>query len=659
MCGIVGLLGGAESVPAKRDRVATMLGQIAHRGPDAFGTYSVPRIALGHVRLSIIDVRDGHQPFVRGQHVLCYNGEVYNYLELREELRSSGEVFQTNSDTEVLLVALIRWGLSALPRCNGQFAFLYWNGDSNTLYAVRDRYGVRPLYVAESQGGYAFASEMRAFDALPHFERRIHPESLLEHGLFWNTLGDRTIYSGIRSVEAGTALVFQSDCAPKTQRYHQLGEGSPDAIPSTFAEAKAMLREKLRKAVSMRLRSDVPVGAYLSGGIDSSVVALLTDELRSDKFQTFSIAFSDPQYDESRFQALMVDRLKTDCYTLTVDYAAIRDHFESAVLHGERPIFRTAPVPLYLLAKAVRESGVRVVLTGEGADEILWGYDVFKEIKLLQFWSKSPDSPLLPQLIQTLYPHLAHYSDSKQMGLIRMFYEEFLGSYDNLLVGLNLRVHNNKILANYLHPDVRPPIDDEWLMERIRAILPPNWQTMSLLQRNQFLEMRTLLPGYLLSSQGDRMSLAHGVEGRYPFLDPDIVEWAFQLPDDFKLPDMSQKHLLREAFRSEIPVEIIDRPKQPYQAPDLKAFFPDGKLCELGQHHLGRESIEATGIFDRTMVSRFLNKWNRGLPVDIGYRDNMIFTFLLSTQIAAAHAREGSHRSAPLSPRTIDYLEDG
>jgi asparagine synthase (glutamine-hydrolysing) len=657
MCGITGLLGGIESPSLKRDRVANMLGQLAHRGPDAFGTYIIPEVALGHVRLSIIDVRDGHQPFSRGKHVLSYNGEIYNYLELRAELQALGEVFQTKSDTEVLLVALMRFGLSALPRCNGQFAFLYWNGDTRTLYAVRDRYGVRPLYTVEHQGGYAFASEMRAFDALQNFERRIKPEHLLEHGLLWNTLGDRTVYEGIRSVEAGTALVFKPGHPPQTERYHQIGEGSPDAIPSTFEEAKVMIREKLRKAVSLRLRSEVPVGAYLSGGIDSSVVALLTDELRADRFQTFSIAFSDPQYDESRYQAMMVSRLKTDCYTLTVDYAAIRNNFESAVLHGERPIFRTAPVPLYLLAKAVREAGIRVVLTGEGADEILWGYDTFKELKLLQFWAKFPNSRLRPLLLRTLYPHLAHYSDSKQLGLMRMFYEGFLGSYNNQLVGLNLRVHNNRILANYLHPERRPTIDDEGLMERIRSILPANWQVMSLLQRNQFLEMRTLLPGYLLSSQGDRMSLAHGIEGRYPFLDPEIVEWAFHLPDHFKLPLMSQKHLLREAFRPDVPAEIIDRPKQPYQAPDLKAFFPNGKLCELGQQHLGREAIESTRIFDGIMVNRFLNKWNRGIPENIGYRDNMIFTFLLSTQILAAHARAGSHRSAPQSPRTIDHLE--
>ena len=654
MCGLVGLLGNDDSAEASRGQIVAMLGQLAHRGPDAHGCYVLPGMALGHVRLSIIDVKDGHQPFVSGRHALVYNGEIFNYIELRAELASLGETFQTKSDTEVLLLALIRFGIDALRKCNGQFAFLYYSSETRTLWAGRDRYGVRPLYVMEHRRGHAFASEIRAFDVLPGTRRTFEPNHVLEHGLFWNTLSDRTVYKGIRSVEAGTVLVFEPGRPPRCQRYHQLGEGTPEAMPTSFAEAKAMLRDKLRTAVSLRLRSDVPVGAYLSGGIDSSVVALLTDELRTDRFQTFSVAFSDPQYDESRYQRMMVDRLKTDCLTLTIDYAAIRDNFEQAVYHGERPIFRTAPVPLYLLAKAVRAAGIRVVLTGEGADEILWGYDAYKEIKLLRFWAKFPQSKLRPLLIRKLYPHLAHYSDSKQLGLLRMFYEGFLGSYDNLLVGLNLRVHNNKVLASYLHPDHHVEIDEAWLMDRVRAILPPDWDRFSLLARNQYLEMRTLLQGYLLSSQGDRMSLAHGIEGRYPFLDPTLVEWAFQLPDEYKLPLLSQKHLLREAFRPDLPAEIIDRPKQPYQAPDLKAFFPDGKLCALGEQHLSDKAIDDVGLFDKEMVARFLAKWRRGIPERIGYRDNMLFTFLLSAQIAAAHAKQGPRPSQLDSPRTID-----
>lgn len=633
-----------------------MLGQIQHRGPDGWGTVATPEVGLGHVRLSIIDVSDGHQPFIIGEHSIVYNGEVFNYLELRAELENLGHQFRTKSDTEVLLRGLIQWGKQALERFNGQFAFLYWNSTTRTLLAGRDRFGVRPLYFTSHDGSLWFSSELKAFDTIQGLKREIDPTNLVEHGLFWNTLETRTVYAKMQSVEAGTCIIFDGDGNRQVHRYHELGASFSGDVPSDFDTAKKQLRERLSHAVSLRLRSDVPVGAYLSGGIDSSVVTVLTDRLRTDRFKTFSIAFSDAAFDESAYQTMMAERLNTDRFTLTVDYRMIEENFESSIRHGERPVFRTAPVPLFMLAKHVRDSGIRVVLTGEGADEILWGYDTFKELKLLKFWAKHPESQFRPLLIKTLYPHLAHYRDSKQFGLMRMFYEGFLQTYDNSLLGLNLRVHNNRVLVNYLRQDVRPKVDDNFLRERVEAILPSNWSQLSMLQRNQHLEMRTLLQGYLLSSQADRMSLAHGIEGRYPFLDHTLVDWVFHLPEKFKLPMLSQKHLLREAFRAELPAQIVDRPKQPYQAPDLKAFFPGGKLGELARTHLDPAALDSVGLFDRNMVERFLGKFAQGVPDQVGYRDNMILCFLLSTQIAAHHAREKPEAKSPTSPRTVDVL---
>ncbi len=662
MCGIAGILGSNLSSFERREQLAFMLGQIAHRGPDAWGSYVNSSVALGHVRLSVIDVTDGHQPLVigsgAGQDVLTYNGEVFNHIELRRQLEGLGERFRTKSDTEVLLRALQRWGLDALPRLNGQFAFLYWDAALRRLVAARDRYGILPLYYSSHEGRIYFASELKAFDAVPEFRRRFEPANVLEHGLLWNTLEDRTVYAGIRSVEAGTCVLFGPSAPERTLRYYRLGEGSREPVPATFDEAKGLLRQKLGDAVALRLRSDVPVGNYLSGGVDSSVIALLTDRLRTDRFRTFSIAFADPAYDESRYQAQMAARLRTEPFTLTVSDADIEQNFERAVRHGERPVFRTAPVPLLLLSRHVRESGIRVVLTGEAADEILWGYDSFKELKLLRFWARFPQSRLRPQLIRTLYPHLAHYRDSAQFGLMRMFYEGFLDTYDSALGGLNFRVHNNGILRSYMRPEHQEGMSNGALLERVRALLPPDASDLTMLQRNQILEMRTLLPGYLLSCQADRMSLANGVEGRYPFLDHDLVEWAFQLPDRFKLPLLAQKHLLREAFRDDLPPDIVDRPKQPYQAPDLKAFFPGGRLCPLAQEHLDPRAIESVGLFDARMVQRFTTKFSRGVPGHLGYRDNMVFCFLLSTQIAAEHARERARRHAPSCSRTVDVTID-
>lgn len=654
MCGIVAVLGGTLPAHERRARLGWMLGEISHRGPDGWGTSVSSEIGLGHVRLSIIDLSTGAQPFVIGDDWLTYNGEVYNYLELRAELQALGERFVTQSDTEVLLVALRRWGPDALPRLNGQFAFLWWNGASRRLIAVRDRYGVRPLFHVAHEGAVYFASEMKAFDAVPGLRRELDPANVLELGLLWNNLQDRTPYRGVRTLEPGTSLTIERDAAPRARRYYELGSSPPADLPASFAEAKEGLRAKLARAVSLRLRSDVPVGNYLSGGIDSSATTLLTDQLRTDRYRTFSIAFQDAAFDESRYQALLNQRLHADSSTVTIGDADIEANFERAVFHAERPLFRTAPVPLWLLAREVRASGFRVVLTGEAADETLWGYDSFKELKLLRFWARSPKSQLRPQLIRTLYPHLERYRDSRNFGLMRMFYEGFLASYDDALVGLNMRVHNNRILNSYLLPEHRQGGDDAWVRGLVEAAVPPDFRRWTLLRRNQFLEMRTLLDGYLLSSQADRMSLAHGVEGRYPFLDHELVEWIFHLPDGYKLPLLEHKHLLREAFRPELPAEIVDRPKQPYQAPDLRPFLRADGPSELVRAHLSGEALQRVGLFDPRMVKRFLDKFAKGAPEQIGYRDNMLLCFLLSTQLAASQAREPRARREPRSPRTID-----
>lgn len=656
MCGVSGVYGGQLSAQERRAVLEPMLAQIAHRGPDEWGTYCSRELGLGHVRLSIVDLEGGHQPFRLGDYTLAFNGEIFNHIELRAELETLGEQFTTRSDTEVLLRALIRWGLDALPRLNGQFAFLFWDSKRSRLLAGRDRYGIRPLYHANQGDTVYFASEMSAYDAVPGFGRHLDPEGVLAHGLLWNTLADRTVYKGIQSIEAGTCAIFEDGKFKHSYRYHELGGAEPGKLPTTFVEAKEMLCERLEQAVRLRLRSDVPVGNYLSGGIDSSVITLLTDKLRSDTFRTFSIAFGDANYDESSFQNMMTERLDSDPFTLRIHDTDIEGGFEKVVSHAERPLFRTAPVPLYLLAEQVRKSGIRVVLTGEAADEILWGYDSYKELKLLRFWARHPESQLRPQLIRTLYPHLAHYRDNKRFGLMRMFYEGFLGSYDNTLVGLNMRVHNNGILARYIKQEHQADLPSDWIEQQVHATLPSKWSEWSLLQRNQYLEMRTLLQGYLLSSQGDRMSLAHGVEGRYPFLDHEVLEWAFHLPEAYKLPLLSQKHLLRESYRSELPEAIIDRPKQPYQAPDLKAFVRDGKLSPVVQEHLSEDAIARTGIFEPKMVKRFLSKTARMSTDNVGYRDNMLMCFMLSTQMLDSQCRRDVTQMAPTSPRSIDVV---
>lgn len=658
MCGIAGIFNPYQAKQIHESDIINMSASLAHRGPDGYGVYLSDEISLGHTRLSIIDLAGGHQPMMTDRYVISYNGEVYNYIELRETLKKKGYYCHTASDTEVVLKAFEYYGVDALSHFNGQFAILLWDRKERRLLAARDRYGVRPLYVLHHDHVYYFSSELKAFDTIDGYTRTFNMENLFEHALLWNTLEGRTVFNKIRSIAPGTYEIYTNDRGPVTTRYYELGE-SEDSSSNSIEQAIEEFLYLMHDSVNLRLRSDVPVADYLSGGIDSSVITHLTSQIVKDKFKTFSVAFEDSDFDESKYQKEMVKRLHSDHHELKITYSMIDETFQDVIYHIETPIFRTAPVPLYILSEKVRKEGIKVVLTGEAADEILWGYDSFKELKLLEFWKRNSSSQMRPQLIKRLYPHLRYYKNRANYGLMRMYYEGFLNEYDNDLAGLNIRVSNNAILRNYFNKDYNISFNKEKFLENVKKILPSNFNSWTLLQKNQFLEMKTLLSGYLLSSQGDRMSLAHGVEGRYPFLDHRIVERLFYHNDNYKLNGFSQKYLLRKAFRNIIPDSIIDRPKLPYMAPDLKSFFKNGALTERASFFLSPELIKNYGIFNDRFVCRFLNKYKNGLPDTVGYRDNMIITFIISSQIIYYNIRNNNNsnidNALQQNVRIVDY----
>jgi asparagine synthase (glutamine-hydrolysing) len=632
MCGITGVLKSFPDKISQKDIIKKMLSQLQHRGPDGWGIYLSNNIALGHNRLSIIDIAAGQQPMMSDRYVISYNGEVYNYIELRHELIQKGATFTTNSDTEVILKAYEVYGTNAIQKFNGQFAFLLWDKLEKKLIIARDRYGVRPLYILSHNNNYYFASEVKAFDTIDNYQRKFDMDKLYEHGLLWNTLGEKTIFNDVRSLQPGTFEIYKPEGFHTTHRYYEIGE-SEQQPPLNFEEAREEFSELLEDSVKLRLRSDVPVANYLSGGIDSSVITLLTKLINKKYFKTFSVSFEDADFDESKYQKEMVASVNSEHFERKISYDSINNNLLDACYHFERPVFRTAPVPLFLLSKDVRENGIKVVLTGEAADEILFGYDSFKELKILNFWNIYPESQLRPLLIKKLYPHLKHYTDSRQYGLMKMYYEGFLGVLSNNLAGLNIRVHNNKILSNIFNSEHKTTFNLDEILQKVSAILPNNFCTWTLLQKNQFLEMKTLLSGYLLSSQGDRMSMAHGVEGRYPFLDHRIIEKIFYYPDSYKLKVLSQKYLLKKSFEKKIPSSIINRPKMPYQAPDLKSFLKDGKFTEQTRYFLSDNIIKNYGIFNLSFVRRVVNKYEEMPYRAAGYRDNMLITFILTTQM--------------------------
>jgi len=634
MCGITGIYGFDNDQNNRRETLKKMLSVLEHRGPDGWGYYISPEIALGQTRLSIVDLSTGDQPMVTEENVIIFNGEIYNYIELKAELEKKGVKFHTTCDTEVVLKSYEFYGKECFEKFNGQFAVLIWNKKKKELIIARDRFGVRPLYILSHKNQLYFSSEMKAFDQIREYQREFDHKRLYEHCLLWNTFGDHTVYKDIKSLPGGCFALYKGGRKVKEERYYDIGR-TPGPKFSSFTDAEDAFKSLMDDAVKLRLRSDVPVGAYLSGGIDSSVILHLINNHATSKFKTFSITFEDKEYDESVYQQDMVRHINSEHHSVNITYEKIDRAFPDAVYHFERPVFRTAPVPLYLLSEIVRANGIKVVLTGEGADEILWGYDSYKELKLLEFWSKYPDSKIRPQLIKKLYPHLSHYNDESQYGMMRMFYEDFLNEYNNELASLNIRIHNNKILQNYFVKEYNIEFDKNNLIQELRTWFPDNYDNFSLLQKNQYMEMRTLLSGYLLSSQGDRMSMAHSVEGRYPFLDHRVVDMLFTMNEEYKLKGFNQKYLLKKSYQSKIPSSIINRPKRPYMSPDLRSFLNNnGKPTDNTAFFLSEDLLRDYQIFNPKWVQRFLNKFANGIPDSIGYRDNMIITFILSTQIA-------------------------
>ena len=435
MCGIAGIVdltGGAGSPP--RDALLRMAGALKHRGPDEFGIYRGARAGLAHARLAIIDLATGQQPLANEDDTLwiVFNGEIFNYVELRAELERLGHRFRTGSDTEVIVHAWEAWGEDAFERMNGQWALALWDERRQCLVLSRDRLGVRPLYLCRHDGKLYFASEVKAiFAADRRIPRELDPAGMDQTFTFWSVVPPQSVFRGIEELRPGHLRVYANGSV-RDRAYWSPSYASADGdgFAGSIEDAAQAVRHALDRATSLRvLRADVPVGSYLSGGLDSSLVAALGARHAGGRFQTFSLRFADAEYDETAFQRLMVDRLGSEHHEVVARREDIAEVFPDVIYHTERPILRTAPAPLFLLSRLVRRHGIKVVLTGEGADEMFAGYDLFREGKVRRFWAKFPESRLRPRALERLYPYLARSPVSRQ-ALARQFFGRHLSGHD-------------------------------------------------------------------------------------------------------------------------------------------------------------------------------------------------------------------------------------
>jgi asparagine synthase (glutamine-hydrolysing) len=663
VCGIAGSVTLRDQMPPPSlEDLTAMVGALRHRGPDEFGLYRDRRVGLGHARLSIIDLATGQQPLANesGSTWVVFNGEIYNYVELRTELAALGHRFRTQSDTEVIVHAYERWAEGAFARFNGQFAVALWDSVEETLVLARDRLGVRPLYLCEHAGRLWFASEVKAiFAGDLTIPRELDPLGLAETFTFWTTSAPQGVFAGVTELEPGHVRTISrgrvEDRAFWEPRY-------PVDERTTFAgsveEAAERVRAALEDSVRLRmLRADVPVGSYLSGGLDSSLVAALGRRVKGDRFCTYSIRFEDVEYDETSFQRTMAAFIESDHREVTVCREDIAAVFPEVVLHAERPLLRTAPAPLFLLSRLVHESGIKVVLTGEGADEMFAGYDLFREAKIRRFWGRQPASRIRPRLLERLYPYLAR-SPVAQRAMAREFFGRDRDRWAEPGFSHQTRWQPAAALQRLFAANLRREASRLDVTERLLAALPAEFRQWSFLAQDQYLEVRTLLSGYLLSSQGDRMLMAHSVEGRFPFLDVDLVELANSLPPSYKLRGLDEKHVLKRAAAGLVPEEILRRPKQPFRAPDALSFVGAGApdwVTEMVSEH----AVAEAGVFDPTAVGRLWRKC-RANPgrTQFSNADNMALVGVLSTGLLFEQlVRRAPDRSATIEFKTfVDRL---
>jgi asparagine synthase (glutamine-hydrolysing) len=602
-----------------------MAASIRHRGPDGYGFFVGQRVGFANVRLSTVDIAGGAQPLTNedGQIVVTYDGAIYNHPELRRELEQKGHVFRTRSDTEILVHGYEEWGVNLLMRLNGQFAFAIYDRNTETVFIARDRFGVRPLFYAQRNGEFYFGSEIKAILASGEVEASLDRRGVDEVFTFCAARPPRTPFAGIASLEPGTCGILKQG-ALWLYRYYELDYPEASSEPVDVIE---QLDEIMLRSVGIRLRADVPVGAYVSGGLDSSITASLAASGSPHTLRSFSITFDDPRFDESELQRRVAGDVGSIHATAAIAHSSIAQSFPEMLWHTETPLLRTAPVPMYHLAKLSKDSGIKVVLTGEGADELFLGCDLFKEVTVRRFCLRRPSSLGRHRLLDRLYPELM--TEGRGGEFWRRFFLEAGAPSDPLFSHLPRFLLNARAKEFYA-PEFKSGLGGVDVLSELRGSLPVRYFGWSSLNQAAYLEMTTMLSPYLLSSVGDRMAMAHGVEGRFPFLDHRLFEFAAALPTGSRLRGFREKEILRRWASRILPPRIEERRKPPDCAADAPNFLgPDAP--EWVGDHLTADALRRVGVFSPTSVDGLVRRSRAGLAT--GLRENLTLVGVLSTQL--------------------------
>ena len=599
MCGIAGRVNFLSGAPVTRKVVEGMCGLLAHRGPDGWDVHVDGPVGLGHRRLAIIDLSSaGTQPMstADGRLWITFNGEIYNFLDLRAELEARGHVFRSRTDTEVILAAYETYGVECLGRLRGMFAFAIWDARRRRLFAARDRLGQKPLHYWIDRDGIAFASEPKAFLADPAFTPEADPAAIVEYLAFQYVPAPRSAFRGLRKLPPAHYLVVQ-DGNVRIERYWRLSYARKR--PLNEADAAEELRDRLSEAVRLRLISDVPLGAFLSGGIDSGTVVALMAACGSGPVKTFSIGFEQKEYDELPAARLVAERYGTDHHEFVVRPHALR-LLPALVWHYNEPFADSSAIPTFVLSELTRRH-VTVALNGDGGDENFAGYERYRANVVARYLDRIPR--LLRASVAQAAGHIPRGGNPRSvLSRGRRFFEAAAQDREQRYVSwmshFNANLRREVCTPEFLAAAATDP--DERLLNAYAQSDATDFVDATL-----DVDVNNYLPDDLLVKV-DIASMAHGLEARSPFLDHELMEFAASLPSDLKLKAGAKKYILKQAARPLLPSEILDRPKMGFGVP-IDAWFRT-ELKELVSDLVGSAAFRDRGILQPFRIQRLIEE---------------------------------------------------
>lgn len=607
MCGIAGVFDSESRSPVEEPLLVAMANAMVHRGPDELSTYIDGQLGFGFRRLSIVDLLHGHQPFFSadGSVVLICNGEIFNYKTLRAELQAKGYQFTTNCDIEVIVHLYAAYGTDFLNRLNGQFAFAIYDKKQQSLFLARDQFGICPLFYTFFEGIFLFASEIKAILQHPRVKREVNPEGLDQVLTFPGPVSPVTLFKNISSLPPGHSMIVKDGKIHLQQYWDLTYPEEPAAASLQESYYIEKLEDLLLRSVQYRLNADVPVGFYLSGGLDSSLIGALMKAIDpGHHFPAFSIGFpADHDMNERIYQQLMVNHLQAESTEIMFDSKEVETSLKQAVLTAECALKESYNTCSLALSKAVNRKGIKVILSGEGADELFGGYVGYRFDK-----QRIPNTA-----IKDLETALEDECRSRLWGDPDFFYEKDYYEFSGVKSGL----YSKKLREQF------PSFDAVQHLVFNKARI----KNRHILHKRSYVDLKLRLSDHLIADHCDRVTMAHSVEGRFPFLDIDLVEFIATIPPGLKLKGLVEKYILKKLARKYIPDTIIDRQKFGFVAPGSPGLLRNNS--EWINDLLSYDRIKRQGFFDPDVVESLKKKYRTaGFTLNLPFDSDLLIVII-------------------------------